>query len=76
MRNSTEQLFFKKITFAIFLSGPFPPAKTLHEKQTDLSAYTLGGRKKRLVAYVLLFFKEGVRQEPLKDHVSFLLLGG
>lgn len=76
MRCPTEKLFFKKITFATFLSGPFPSAKTLHKKQTDLSAHTFSDRKKRLVAYVLLFFKEGVRQEPLKDHVNFLLLGG
>lgn len=50
--------------------------KKLHEKQTHLSAHTSGGRKKRLVAYVLLFFKKGARQESLKDHVNFLLLGG
>lgn len=50
--------------------------KKLYKKQTHLSAHTSGSRKKRLVAYVLLFFKKGVRQESLKDHVNFLLLGG
>lgn len=81
MRNATEKLFVKKKkknAFAIFLSGAFPPAKTQHKKKTEflLSAYTLGCRKKRLVAYVLQFFEKRARQKTLKDHVNFLFLGG
>ena len=67
-----QSCFLKKIPFAIFLSGPSPPAKTLHEKQTDLSAYTLGGRgKKKACGICLVIFQRGSETGAFKGSCQF-----
>lgn len=71
-----KSYFRKKLLLLYFSVGHFLQKKKTARKADSFVSTHFRRQKKRLVAYVLLFFKKGARQESLKDHVNFLLLGG